>query len=138
MATALKPPGADPADAGHEERNVEEKLTPPKGEARGGATGDLSAPSDLELPLRFEIGRRTMTLRELEALAPGAVLPMESDPGAPLTVTCHGKPLARGLLVDLGDGRLGAQLTEGGDAGASQADISQADITQAKPAPKHA
>ena len=122
------------------EAKVDEKLSAPKGPdpSKAGVKESLSPPPDLELPLRFEIGRRLMSLRELEALAPGAVLPLENDPQRPLTVTCHGKPLARGLLVDLGDGRLGAQLTEVGAAGASQADISQADITQAKPAPKHA
>jgi type III secretion system YscQ/HrcQ family protein len=78
------------------------------GDQLGGLAGDL------ELPLRFEVGRRLMTLIELERLSPGQVLPFESDPSQAVTVSCHGQAVARGLLVDLGDGRLGVQLTEVG------------------------
>jgi type III secretion protein Q len=76
----------------------------------------LALPGELELPLRFEIGRRMMTLRELETLAPGQVIPVLNDPGQSVTVTCHGQALAQGALVDLGDGRLGVQLTVVGQA----------------------
>ncbi|MDR2442231.1 MAG: type III secretion system cytoplasmic ring protein SctQ [Deltaproteobacteria bacterium] len=69
---------------------------------------------DLELPLRFEIGRKMMTLRDLESLVPGTVLDTQNNPVDSVTVTCHGSELARGALVDLGDGRLGVQLTEVG------------------------
>jgi type III secretion protein Q len=74
----------------------------------------ITLPGDLELPLRFEIGRRMMTLSQIEALAAGVVLPVGNYPNEPVVVTCHGQRLARGILVDLGDGRLGVQLTEVG------------------------
>jgi type III secretion protein Q len=91
----------------------------------GGAPPDppLSLPADLELPLSLEIGRITMTLREIERLAPGTILEAGSDPMRPVTVTCHGRSLARGLLVDLGDGRLGVQLTEGAATGGLRAPV---------------
>jgi type III secretion protein Q len=100
----------------------EEGLTP------AGPGAPLKLPGDLELNLRFEVGRRMMTLRELEALTPGQTLPLEYDPRGPVAVTCHGRKLARGQLVDLGDGRLGVLLTEvaagaPGDAAAASRDL---------------
>jgi type III secretion system YscQ/HrcQ family protein len=87
----------------------ETKAAPgPQPPSPGGA-GPL--PKDLELPLRFEVGRRLATLQELEAFAPGQVLAFDSDPNQPVTVTCHGQAVAKGALVDLGSGRLGVQLT---------------------------
>jgi type III secretion system YscQ/HrcQ family protein len=81
----------------------------------------VAAFRDLELPLKIEAGRLTMTLAELEALVPGVVLPARNDPLRPVTVTCHGRAVARGELVDLGEGRLGVRLTEVAAAPASPA-----------------
>jgi type III secretion system YscQ/HrcQ family protein len=118
VVASLKPEDAGPKESGLQEIGMDDKLAPPKGaaQAEDKAAGDLSPPSEIELPLRFEIGRRMMALKELEALAPGAVIPLDNDPKSPLTVTCHGKPLAKGVLVDLGDGRLGVRLTDVGNA----------------------
>jgi type III secretion protein Q len=89
----------------------ETKAAPgPQPPSPGGAPA-APLPKDLELPLRFEVGRRMATLQELEALAPGSVLAIDSDPNQPVTVTCHGQAVAKGALVDLGSGRLGVQLT---------------------------
>jgi type III secretion system YscQ/HrcQ family protein len=74
-------------------------------------TSAQSLADNLSLPLSFEVGRKTLTVRELESLAPGAIIAVDHDPTQPVTVACHGQPVARGTLVDLGDGRLGVALT---------------------------
>jgi hypothetical protein len=68
----------------------------------------------LELPLSFEVGHLTLTLSQIETLVPGAVVPFPADPQGPVSVICHGQRLAKGFLVDLGQGLLGVQLTEVG------------------------
>ena len=108
------PPSSNPAAPSAAPSDVSKAATPTGVPLAGAA---LTLPGDLELPLRFEIGERMLTLRELEALAPGVALPLESDPLRPVSVTCHGRKLASGQLVDLGDGRLGVLLTEVGDTG---------------------
>jgi type III secretion system YscQ/HrcQ family protein len=92
----------------------DDQATTPQETADGGAPGPrrLERLEDLELPLLFEIGRQSLTLRDLEALVPGAVLPITADLQGPVTVTCRGQRLGKGLLVDLGGGVLGVQLTE--------------------------
>ncbi|MDR1578580.1 MAG: type III secretion system cytoplasmic ring protein SctQ [Deltaproteobacteria bacterium] len=58
--------------------------------------------SDLELPLLFEVGKKTLTLAELEALTPGSTLPLVVDARGQVAITCHGQKVAWGQLVDLG------------------------------------
>jgi type III secretion system YscQ/HrcQ family protein len=117
----LEPPGLPSADLALSPDGVkattplnikEAKVADDKATAKDG----VAALSDLELPLKIEAGRLTMTLAELEALVPGVVLPARNDPLKPVTVTCHGRPVARGELVDLGGGRLGVRITEVGPA----------------------
>jgi type III secretion protein Q len=72
-------------------------------------TAPLVNPAELELPLNFELGHQTLTLAELEALAPGFVFPLTVDPLGPVSVTCHGQTVAMGRLVNLGDS-LGVQI----------------------------
>ena len=72
----------------------------PEGEA---AAGDL--PGGLKVRLRLELGAVEVTLADLAALAPGAVLPVEALGDAPVvTITAPGAALATGRLVAMGDG----------------------------------
>lgn len=66
---------------------------------------------DLDVRLSFELERRTITVRELAALAPGYVFSLDADIQAPVTLRANGKAIGRGRLVDMG-GTLGVQLTE--------------------------
>ena len=66
---------------------------------------------DLDVRLSFELERRTITVRELDALVPGYVFSLDADMQAPVTLRANGKAIGRGRLVDMG-GTLGVQLTE--------------------------
>ncbi|WP_298067811.1 type III secretion system cytoplasmic ring protein SctQ [uncultured Mailhella sp.] len=72
---------------------------------------DDDTKQELDVRLSFELERRTITVRELEALTPGYVFTLDADLQAPVTLRANGKALGRGRLVDLG-GTLGVQLTE--------------------------
>ncbi|MDR2302048.1 MAG: type III secretion system cytoplasmic ring protein SctQ [Deltaproteobacteria bacterium] len=109
-------PPASPSPASTPPASTPKAAPSPAGPAQASPAAPLALPGELELPLRFEIGRRMMALKDLETLAPGQVIPVFNDPNQSVTVTCHGQALAQGALVDLGDGRLGVQLTVVGQA----------------------
>ena len=69
---------------------------------------DLDA---LDIELRFELGRETLTLGELRNLAPGRTFELKSSIQAPVTVTANARPVARGELVDI-EGRAGVRILE--------------------------
>jgi flagellar motor switch protein FliN/FliY len=83
------------------------------GEAQAGATPPRNLDLLLDIPLEVtvEIGRTRMVLRELLALAPGAVVELDKLAGEPLDVFVNGKPIARGEAVMVND-RFGVRLTD--------------------------
>ncbi|MEO6952543.1 MAG: type III secretion system cytoplasmic ring protein SctQ [Polyangia bacterium] len=66
-----------------------------------------------ELPVEIvcELGRVTMSGRELLELAPGAVIAVQRPLAGPVDLTVGGRLVARGELVDV-EGDLGVRLTE--------------------------
>jgi type III secretion system YscQ/HrcQ family protein len=65
----------------------------------------------IPLELAAEIGRLRLSGRELLDLEPGTVLPLGRPLAAPIELTCDGRVVARGELVDV-DGERGVRLTE--------------------------
>lgn len=78
--------------------------------AEAAAPGGVAV-GELELPVVFELERRLLAVRDVEALAPGYTFALGCDALAPVTLTVNGRAVARGRLVDL-NGTLGVQLTE--------------------------
>ena len=75
-----------------------------------------SSPSEhllRELPVQItcEIGRVTLTAREILELRPGAVVPVGRPLAGPVDLTAGGRGIARGELVDV-EGELGVRVTE--------------------------
>lgn len=75
-----------------------------------------SSPSEhllRELPVQItcEIGRVTLTAREILELRPGAVVPVGRPLAGPVDLTAGGRVIARGELVDV-EGELGVRVTE--------------------------
>ena len=66
---------------------------------------------DIDIRLSFELDRRTITVGELEALAPGYTFALDCDASSPVTIRANGKAIARGRLVDM-NGVLGVQISE--------------------------
>ena len=78
----------------------------PLGEGR-----DLRLLADIRMELSVELGRSRLPLRDLLALAPGAVLELERTAGEPVDVLVNGTVVARGEVVVV-DGDFGVRVTE--------------------------
>ena len=66
---------------------------------------------DLSVAVVCELGQLTLSARELLELAPGAVLPLGKPAGGAVELTCGGRHVARGELVEM-DGELGIRILE--------------------------
>jgi type III secretion system YscQ/HrcQ family protein len=77
--------------------------------------GDAASTDQLlrELPVEVvcELGRITMTGRELLELRPGAVIPAGRPLSGPVDLTVGGRVVARGELVDV-EGEIGVRITQ--------------------------
>ena len=71
---------------------------------------DDGSVDDLEIDIKFELGRAQMPLRQLQHLADGSVIPLERDFTSPVDVVIGGKRVGEGEIVDI-DGRIGVRLT---------------------------
>ena len=88
----------------------EERLsTSDKGAADDGSTDALLR----ELPVEVicELGRVTMSGRELVELRPGAVIPIGRPLAGPVDLTVGGRVVGRGELVDV-EGEIGVRITQ--------------------------
>lgn len=82
-----------------------------EGAPMGGAPSIIEPLSALHVPLQFSMGTVSLSLAELQGLAPGSVLRLQS-PASPaqVEVRAGGRVVGQGELIDV-DGRLGVQLT---------------------------
>jgi len=118
--------GCDPVPAELEvdERSVRARLVgptvKPRREEERGHMDEHVDPNSNDLPFEpvldgigvvvgVEVARRRMTLGELLALAPGAIVEMDAPIHNAVTLLIDGSPFARGELVDA-DGRLGVRV----------------------------
>jgi flagellar motor switch protein FliN/FliY len=77
------------------------------------ATNDTDIGLLLEVPLSIsvELGRTSLTIRELLALGQGSILQLDRHAGEPVDVLVNGKRLARGEVVVI-DEDFGIRVTE--------------------------
>jgi flagellar motor switch protein FliN/FliY len=82
---------------------------------------------DVEMELTVELGRTRMTVRELLALAPGAVVELDRAAGSPADLLVNGRLIARGEIVVV-DEDFAVRITEilgpNGESEAAPADDS--------------
>jgi flagellar motor switch protein FliN len=81
--------------------------------AAGGAPGEmnLNLILDVAVTLALEVGRAKMSVRDLLALAPGAVVELDRLAGEPLDVLVNGVRIARGEVVVVNE-KFGIRLTD--------------------------
>ena len=97
-------PGGQPIPAGFA------PLTPgPRGTpvVRGG----LELLHDVEMEITAELGRTRMSVRDLLAMAPGAVIELDRVAGGPTDLLVNGRLIARGEVVVI-DENFGIRITE--------------------------
>jgi flagellar motor switch protein FliN/FliY len=77
----------------------------------GSGEMNLNLILDVAVTLALEVGRARMSVRELLALAPGAVVELDRLAGEPLDVLVNGVRIARGEVVVVND-KFGIRLTD--------------------------
>ncbi len=77
----------------------------------GSATPSEHLLRELPVQITCEIGRLTLSAREVLELRPGSVLPVGRPLAGPVDLTAGGRVIARGELVDV-EGEIGVRVTE--------------------------
>lgn len=73
--------------------------------------GGVRLLGDVEMEVTAELGRTSMTVRELLSLVPGSVVELDRIAGAPIDVLVNGTVIARGEVVVV-DEEFGVRVTE--------------------------
>ena len=79
--------------------------------AEAAEAADLARVLDVSVELKVEIGRTTMTIRELLDLAPGTVITLDRMAGEPVDLVVNGRRIARGEVVAV-DEEFALRVTE--------------------------
>lgn len=101
--SAASAPG--PASASEEsrrslERAFEKAEFAPFGEKpRQGGHSNIDLLLDVPLPITVELGRTSMTIRDILDLGPGSVVELDRVAGEPVDILVNGKLVARGEVV---------------------------------------
>ena len=82
----------------------------PNGGVAPGGEAHLSVLYELDMPVSVELGRTSMSVRELLTLARGAVVQLDRLAGEPVDVFVGERKMAEGEVVVLGD-HFGVRLT---------------------------
>jgi flagellar motor switch protein FliN/FliY len=83
----------------------------PNTQALVGQEMNLNLILDVAVTLALEVGRAKMSVRDLLALAPGAVVELDRLAGEPLDVLVNGVRIARGEVVVVNE-KFGIRLTD--------------------------
>lgn len=75
---------------------------------------DLKAVMKLEVPLIVLLGERQMTMEEVRALAPGAIIEVAKAVDDELNVLVNNRPIGSGFAVKIGE-NFGIRVTYVGD-----------------------
>ncbi len=86
----------------------------------------FEAIEDVPLPLRAELGRKTISFRELLDLKIGSVLPLSRQAGENVDVYASNTYLGSGEILVI-DGLLAVRMADIGGNGAARSDNSAAD-----------
>lgn len=77
----------------------------------GEPTRDVRSISAAELTVRIVAGRATMTMAEVQALAPGSIVPLDTTPDSPVSVMVNDVKAARADIIVVDD-KLAARVSE--------------------------
>ena len=109
LAVAPTPAATAPADPTPAAAVLEAAGAPGAGQPADGT--DFRLLHDVELEVTAELGRTRMSVRELLALAPGAVIELDRAAGGPVDLLVNDRVIARGEVVVI-DESFGIRITE--------------------------
>jgi flagellar motor switch protein FliN/FliY len=78
-----------------------------------GATGDIDLDMLMDVPVTMtvEVGRKSLTIKELLSLTPGSVVSFDRSVTEPMDIMINGTLVARGEVVSA-DGKFGLRLVD--------------------------
>ena len=85
----------------------------PELEDNGGEVGDIDLEMLLDVPvvMTVEVGRKSLPIKDLLSLTPGAVVTFDRSVTEPMDVMINGTLIARGEVVSA-DGKFGLRLVD--------------------------
>jgi flagellar motor switch protein FliN/FliY len=98
-----------------EEMDMEEELAMPPPSEKPEELKTLSKTSEIPFPVVVEVDRLKMSLGHLLSLEPGNVIDLSVRPEQGVYLTVHGKRVAKGELIKLGEA-LGVKIVEIGES----------------------
>jgi len=78
-------------------------------------TPDLTTILKLRVPVIVQIGRRSMSMEDVLALQPGAILELDKSADDELSLLINNKPVGMGSAVKVGE-NFGVRVTQAGSA----------------------
>jgi flagellar motor switch protein FliN/FliY len=105
-ATPVPPPAAGPVEIPHST-----STSPAAGSVTSLPTRGIEMLHGVDMEVTVELGRTRMTVRDLLALTPGAVLELDRAAGSPADLLVNGRLIARGEVVVV-DEDFGLRVTE--------------------------
>ena len=101
------------AGADHEPHQPVKKadFQPLSGTPTGQMKADLDLLYDVDLPVSVELGRTSMTLKDMLSVSPGSVITLERAAGEAVDVLVSGKVIGKGEVVVVDD-KFGIRITE--------------------------
>jgi flagellar motor switch protein FliN/FliY len=100
-----------PSEAGEEELVTVPEFPALGRDAGEAGNGPLSLLRSVELEVTAELGRTSMTVREVLGLTPGAIVELDRVAGSPVDLLVNGTLIARGEVVVV-DEEYGVRVTE--------------------------
>jgi flagellar motor switch protein FliN/FliY len=85
--------------------------TAPPGARRKAAPAMPAQLAGIEVTLSVEVGTHRLPLRDLMAVDPGQIFPLDRMTSEPVSILVNGRPFARGEVVAIGD-RFGVRLLD--------------------------
>jgi flagellar motor switch protein FliN/FliY len=107
--TAAADAGSDEAKAKQDVKKAE--FRPLGASAGGGEKPGMDLLLDVTLPVSVELGRTTMTIKEVLSMSPGTVVELDRAAGEPVDVLISGKVIGKGDVVVVEE-KFGVRISE--------------------------
>lgn len=112
MSDSIEPTtGNNPTPDGSQSQSYEPQELEGQGQASESADVNINVILDVDVELALEVGRATLSVRNLLQLNQGSVIELDRAAGEPLDVLVNGTLVARGEVVVVNDS-FGVRLTE--------------------------
>jgi flagellar motor switch protein FliN len=87
------------------------RFAPLGGGSQSGSQNTMDLLFDVQLELSVELGRATVSVKDVLGLGPGSIMGLDKQGGEPVDILVNGRVIARGEVVVV-DEKFGVRVTE--------------------------